>query len=514
MDEKLEFIDTAFRKIFESAPDLYLLLSPELVIINASNAYLDATITNREAVTGRKIFDVFPDNPDDPNADGVFNLHASLNLVLKNRAAHTMPIQKYDIPRPDGVFEERFWKPVNSPVLDKQGEVIYIIHRVEDVTEQELMRREAAVQFKKKQELEAAEKNYIEHIKESEARFFKIFNLSPIATYMTDVHTGKMIYANRAFEKLFLLSNEEIIGKTIVELNITDEGKRNEIIELINENENRLMDHEMEMRVGTGEVKKMLISIEVIEIDSKKCFLVAIVDITVRKKQQDAIIQLNKELDAFSYSVSHDLRTPLRAVTGYAQILEEDYSKVIDDEGRRLLQVISHNAERMGTLIDDLLRFSRLGKKELQKRAVNLSNLVSAAITEITKYQAYNAKIIIDVEHNVCVDDSLMKLALVNLISNAIKYSSKTDKPVINIKSELSGNDVIFSINDNGVGFDMRYVDKLFGVFQRLHTIEEFEGTGVGLAIVHRIISKHGGKVWAEGAVDKGATIYFSIPQN
>lgn len=640
MNENTGHIDLEFKQIFESAPDLYLLLSPDLVIIDASNAYLHATITKREEITGRRIFDVFPDNPDDPTADGVFNLRASLTSVLQNKAPHTMPVQKYDIQRPDGVFEERFWKPLNSPVLNDQKKVVYIIHRVEDVTEQVRIRKEAEEQLRKKQELEVAEKLYIEHIKESEARFLKIFNLTPVATYITDVNTGKMIFVNKAFENLFMLQSEAIIGKTVVELNITNEKKRADVIKRIKENKDHLIDYEMDLKVGSGETREMLVSVEVIELDSKKCFLVALVDITKRKqmeeelyntnhfldtilenipdmvfvkdardmrfvrfnkagedmlgytsedligkndydffpkeqadffiakdkavldekklsitdeepiqtkygerwlhtkkipiiengqpiylvgisaditerkKQKDAILQLNKELEAFSYSVSHDLRTPLRAVTGYAQILEEDYSRFIDDEGKRLLRVISNNAEKMGHLIDDLLRFSRLGKKELQKKETDLGKLVAAAIADISKSTAHNAEIIVNVPHSVYSDESLMKLVIINLVGNAIKYSSKKEHPVINVRSEIAENDIIFSVKDNGAGFDMRYVNKLFGVFQRLHSVEEFEGTGVGLAIVQRIISKHGGKVWAEGKVNEGATLYFSIPQN
>jgi light-regulated signal transduction histidine kinase (bacteriophytochrome) len=237
-------------------------------------------------------------------------------------------------------------------------------------------------------------------------------------------------------------------------------------------------------------------------------------DITERKKQQDSIIQLNKELEAFTYSVSHDLRAPLRAVTGYAQILREDYTDTLDSEGKRLLDRISSNAEKMGQLIDELLNFSRLGRKELQKTDTDMNELVAQVVREINKMTPNKAEIRTGNLHKIESDHALMNQVLINLIGNAIKYSSKKEKPEVEINSELLNGEVVFSVKDNGAGFDQRYVNKLFGVFQRLHSGDEFEGTGVGLAIVQRIIDKHGGKVRAEGRVNEGATFYFSIPVN
>ncbi len=221
---------------------------------------------------------------------------------------------------------------------------------------------------------------------------------------------------------------------------------------------------------------------------------------------------VNKELEAFSYSVSHDLRAPLRAVNGYAKMLEEDYNAVLDDNGLRLIGIVRENAKHMGQLIDDLLAFSRLGRKEVQKEKVNMNRLVQSVVEEMNS----NQKVIefkIKNLHVVWGDPALLKQVLYNYISNAVKYSSKTERPCVEIKSELVNQEVIFSVEDNGTGFDMNYSHKLFNVFQRLHSQEEFEGTGVGLAIVARVIKKHGGKVWAEGKIGKGATFYFSLPE-
>lgn len=226
----------------------------------------------------------------------------------------------------------------------------------------------------------------------------------------------------------------------------------------------------------------------------------------------EQLIAANKELEAFSYSVSHDLRAPLRAIDGYTRMIEEDYGKLLDDEGKRLLETVQSNAKRMGVLIDDLLSFSRLGKKELLKTNVNMTANASAALTEINKTVDHRAAIMVEDLLPVLADYAMISQVFINLISNAIKYSKKKDKPVVRIHSERAKNEIIYSVSDNGAGFDMQYAGKLFGVFQRLHNMDDFEGTGVGLAIVHRIITKHGGRVWAEGKVGEGATFYFALP--
>lgn len=221
---------------------------------------------------------------------------------------------------------------------------------------------------------------------------------------------------------------------------------------------------------------------------------------------------INKELESFSYSVSHDLRAPLRALNGYSKIIEEDYAPQLDDEAKRMLNGIAYNAQKMSSLIDDLLEFSRLGRKEVKKSLVTTTEMVKAVITEIKNSINHKAEITIDTLPDINADYSLLYQVWVNFISNAIKYSSKKENPQINISAVTSHNEINFCIKDNGAGFDMKYYDKLFGVFQRLHHPNDFEGTGIGLAIIQRIIAKHGGKVWAEGKPGEGASFYFSLP--
>jgi signal transduction histidine kinase len=219
----------------------------------------------------------------------------------------------------------------------------------------------------------------------------------------------------------------------------------------------------------------------------------------------------NKELEAFSYSVSHDLRAPLRSVHGFTKILLEDYESKLDDEGKRICGIISSSATQMGGLIDDLLSFSRIGRSTLNPSMIDMKKMVGVIFNTMTS-PAERVRIKLDVGkmNKAFGDVTLFGQVWTNLISNAIKYSSKNDISEIKIGSETDGKMVTYFIRDNGVGFDMQYAPKLFGVFQRLHSESEFEGNGVGLAIVQQIILKHGGKVWAEGEVGKGATFFFS----
>jgi PAS domain S-box-containing protein len=244
-------------------------------------------------------------------------------------------------------------------------------------------------------------------------------------------------------------------------------------------------------------------------------------DVTEQKRtahelehRAEALTAANEELEAFSYSVSHDLRAPLRHVAGFAALLERKLGDGIDDDAKRFLATITGAATRMGRLIDDLLAFSRMGRTPLQRRCVKLDELVRDVRREVAVET--NGREITWAVHplpDVAADPSMLRLALVNLFSNAVKYSASCEHARIEIGSNggRDGEAVIF-VRDNGVGFDMKYAHKLFGVFQRLHSSNEFEGTGIGLANVRRIIQRHGGRTWAEGAVDRGATFYFSLP--
>ncbi len=237
----------------------------------------------------------------------------------------------------------------------------------------------------------------------------------------------------------------------------------------------------------------------------------------LEKKVRERTAQLlavNKELEAFSYSVSHDLRVPLRAVSGYAVMLKEDYGREMDPEANRIMDAIVNNANMMGQLIDDLIAFSKIGRKEVAHALIDMNQLAESCVQEIQENNGSKKyDLTIDPLPSCEGDRSMMKQVWLNLISNAIKYSSKENTPRIRIGYKEDAYGHIYFIKDNGVGFDMQYAHKLFGVFQRLHSPEAFEGTGVGLALAKRIINKHSGDIWAESAPGKGATFYISIPK-
>ena len=234
-----------------------------------------------------------------------------------------------------------------------------------------------------------------------------------------------------------------------------------------------------------------------------------------RVKERTAQLEMMvKELEAFTYSISDDMRGPLRAIDGFSRVLMEEYPDKMDSEGKRLLNIIRSNARSMSELIDGLLTFSHLGKQPLDQADVNMEEVAQSAFGEV---QAANKerRVLIEVQTlpPAFGDRAMIRQVFYNLISNAFKFTRPKQNSSIEIGFQESGNQHTYYVRDNGVGFDMQYSPKLFGVFQRLHSVDDFEGAGVGLALVHRIVLRHGGRVWAEGKVNEGATFYFSLPK-
>jgi len=384
-----------FRRLFEASPGLYLVLAPDLTILGVTEAYARATMQTREGMVGRGLFEVFPDNPDDPGADGVHNLRSSLDRVRSKKVADAMALQKYDIRKPEaegGGFEERFWSPMNTPVCDAAGELVYIIHAVEDVT--------ATVR-------------------------------------LTERHDEK----------------DRLAGEALVR-----EHRR--LVEAVT-----------------------------------------------------ALEAANEELAAFSYSVAHDLRAPLRGVQGFSQAVLEDYAAAVDPKGQDYLRRIAAGALRMSELIDDLLTLSRIARTALLRGPVDLTAIARAVTSELER-QSPDRVVTTTVADGLTAtgDARLLRNALENLIGNAWKFSANTAQPRVEVGSTTADGAVAFFVRDNGAGFDDAHASRLFAPFQRLHSEKEFAGTGIGLATVQRIMRRHGGRVWAEGVVDRGATIYFTLP--
>lgn len=284
-------------------------------------------------------------------------------------------------------------------------------------------------------------------------------------------------------------------------------------------------------RRADGSLYPVEVHLQLFEHGDERVFLAIVQDITVRRAAEQEIRQLNaeleqrvldrtaeleatnKELEAFTYSVSHDLRAPLRAIDGYTRILLEDYAAAFDDEGKHLANIVRDETQRMGRLIDDLLTLSRLTRTAMNLAPVDMQAMVYSIYHQLTTPEA-RARIDFRVSALPMAecDAILIQRAWENLLSNAIKFSGRRTRAVIEITGTATASDVTYCVRDNGAGFDMQYARKLFGVFQRLHSDKEFDGTGVGLAIVQRVVHRHGGRVWGEGQVDTGAAFYFALP--
>jgi PAS domain S-box-containing protein len=784
-----------FRALFESSPGCYLVLTPDLAIVAASDAYLRATMTQREQVVGRGLFEVFPDNPDDPAADGVRQLKASLARVLSQRASDTMAVQKYDIRRPDGTFEERYWSPVNTPILDTQGRVRYIVHRVEDVTEYVLLKQKGAEAEKeiilRAQELQRANTR-LRALDQMRTQFFSNVShelrtpltliLGPLGRLMADasltsqhrrdlggvernarlllkhvndlldvakLEAGRMgvVYSEVDIAKLLrqvvsnydslaqdkvvklvidtpevlvaqvdpdkvqrvvmnLLSNafkftpahgtvrcsarlEESwvvlevadsgpgipeehraavferfyqvdesatrkVGGTglglaivkdfvelhggLVALERSAEGGARFIVKLprsapegahliaapehaqstsrpielsaipgmpalapsgaeprvlVVEDNGEMAGYILETLAPTyatlravdgvdGLAKALVVKPDLIlsdlmmpvlsgdqmlrrirecrELDGTPVLMLtakaedemrvellragaqdyllkpfspeelrARVDNLVGIKRarqeaeesnrrlrlsQDRLEQMVKELEAFSYSVSHDLRAPLRAIQGYSGMLTQDHAASLNSEGRRLLGIVADSAGKMSDLIDGLLEFSRLGLRDLARSPVDMTALAEAVAKELVAGES-GRKIDLRVGSlpPISGDPTLLRQVFVNLIGNAIKYTGKLEVAHIEVGGSADEAVNIYWVKDDGAGFQAEFSHRLFGVFQRLHSAREFPGTGVGLALVQRIIQRHGGVISAQGSPGHGAVFTFTLPR-
>jgi PAS domain S-box-containing protein len=427
--------------------------------------------------------------------------------------------------------------------MDADQRVKLIIHRVEDVTDMIRMRKEESEKLKASEKLkdivtahevelylraQEIQKINIALIKEISER--EIAEKEAIATRVMlqstiESHHDLLIFLIDTefrflfFNTAFKTSTYQAYGTTVVEgMSMLDCITVEQDREKAKINCQRALNGESHLTVQEyGDQKKIYFETRYTPVRNERKEITGVTvqsaNITERVQAEEQIKSLNSDLESFTYSVAHDLRAPLRAIDGYASVLRESTDQVLNDESIRLLMAITQNARKMGKLIDDLLSFSRMGKIPLKINAVDVQLLLKGVLDEQSDIMN-KAGVQIDIgtlEPLQC-DASLMQHVFTNLLSNAVKYSRNRQQPHIQVGSNRNSSEVTYFIRDNGVGFDMKFSNKLFGVFQRLHSVADFEGTGVGLAIVHRIITKHGGRVWAEGEVGKGATFYFSLP--
>lgn len=536
---KLETAD--YQTIFENVPDLYMILSPDFYILDCSDEYLKATLTERKSIQGRHLFDVFPDNPNDPNATGMANLKASLNRVLQLKTADAMAVQKYDVRNAEGVFEEKSWSPYNVPVLDDNGNILLIIHKAEEVTdliqEKEIQIQQHSLIEDLKEQLKALEiykraqqiqdDNVIlrESVKTKSEEYESLFNAVPVGIVGIN-KDGLIKFFNEKACQMFNYENEEILNRPFSQIiHCTSPEMQPELLSMLQDSEDENTLNKIETKCfgvrNGGKEFPFEINISKSPSLNEDIFLLSIKDITIQREAQEQVnnhIKLieekNKELEQFTYIASHDLQEPLRSITSFIELFQQEYQGVFDENAQMYFDFVLQSTGRMKELIKGLLDYSRIGKQMIIRKE-DLNEIMRNVLHDLTNsIQKNKATVTCDDLPSIYASGLHLRILFQNLIANSLKFNKPGVPPVVHISVEQNKTHWTFCVKDNGIGLDSKYKDKIFTIFQRLHTKDTYEGTGIGLAHCKKIVQLHDGKIWFESQPGEGTEFYFTISKN
>ncbi|NUM43822.1 MAG: PAS domain S-box protein [Anaerolineales bacterium] len=494
--------EARFRSILTAIPDLVFISDAQGTYHDFFTVHEERLGLPREQIIGRTIHDIFPPE-----------IAQRFQQKLDEAAATSEVIEyEYDLAGP----ETHNWFQARAVAYETpQGQ--FIVWLARDINVQKQAKAEI---LKLNAELEQRVKDRTAALQESEERFRMLFEESPDAIWIIEPHegtgSGRILDCNEAACRMTGYTREELIGAEDSLINAGPDVP--DYLEKLRQG--RHLTFEDLNRRKDGTIYPIEVSTSLLTLRGKQIILGVDRDITERKRAEDelrqaneAMLAVNQELEAFSYSVSHDLRAPLRAIDGFSTMLMEMYAPQLDEQGQRYVANVQQAAQRMGTLIDDLLKLSRVSRKEFHREACSLSHIAEEILQALqTQTPERHATIRIQPDLTGSGDPSLLRVMLENLLGNAWKFSGKQPHAEISFGMSIQAKGKVYFVRDNGAGFDMAYADRLFGAFQRLHRYEEFEGTGIGLATVQRIVHRHGGQIWAEAAVEQGASFYFTLP--
>lgn len=543
INEKIDY-----KAIVEASPDLYLVLTPTFFIVNASDTYLKSTLINRKDVIGKYIFDVFPENPADTYSKGITHLKTSLERVLNNKKPDTMAIQKYDIPKPEGGFEERYWSPVNCPVFDRDQNLIYIIHRVEDVTSYIILKKTQQEKNEIMEDLRnrtgqmeieiyrrAQEIQRVNHeLLEKEKQFDLALQASKTGRWHWDVAKDQIVVDDH-MAHLFGFKDKSHFPKKYEDfLLLLHSDDKMQVDSKVKDTLRNSSSYNVEYRTIWPDKTEHVINARGLvflgEGNTPVEMAGVCMDITEKVNTQNLLEQLattlsinnkklkdsNEQLQQFAYVASHDLQEPLRMVKSYLQIIKNRYGQNLDKEGIEFMNFAMDGADRMKALINDLLQYSRIDTQGNPFKHFSLQDSLVWAISNLeSAIKESNAKIEIVNKQFPIINGDFIQIGQLfqNLINNSLRYCKKSTAPHITISVEEEANEWRIAVSDKGIGIDPKYHQRIFKIFQRLHTNLEYPGTGIGLALCQKIVERHNGKIWLESEPDKGTTFYFTLPK-